>query len=74
MGACAKFPIPQVHSTRLSPDYRNISRLPSVVAQVTVRKRHIELVVNMPKDTPLVLTHYAVVIGKGQYIPTKVES
>ena len=70
MGACAR-PTPQVHSTRLSPDYRNISRLLSVVAQVTVRKWHIELVVDMPKDTPLVLTHYAVVIGKGQYIPER---
>ena len=36
-----------------------------------VRKRYTELVVGMSKDTPLVLIHSAVVIGKGQYIPER---
>ena len=35
------------------------------------RKRCIELVVGISKDTPLVFVRLALVIGKGQYIPER---
>ena len=55
-------------------DYSKISQLLGVAARNMVRKRYIELVVDIPKGAPQALTHYAVVIWMGQYIPAIAES